>query len=256
MKCLYWNIRGIANHPSRLALKNLILANQPSFIFISEPRMYFDHFPINWFSRLNYKPFAFNIRHNNNPNLWCFCSSHLNPTLIAADNQQVTFSYVHNNQPLCISAIYASTNHITRRNLWLTLQNIQQNLNIPWCSIGDFNSILGSHKHRGASPPARTPMNDFFDWSDTNNFIHLPTRGVQFTWSNGRNGNRQTKRRLDRVICNQAWLDLCSSLNVSTLVNHKSDHFPLLLEFETTPHNFVSQFKFMQMWSHHADCKS
>ena len=128
-------------------------------------------------------------------------------------------------------------------------------MNLPWCSIGDFNDILGSHEHRGATPPATAPMNDFFDWSDSNNFHHLPTRGVQFTWSNGRDAPRHTERRLDRVICNNAWLDLCSSLNVSTLVNHKSDHFPILLDFETSTHSFASQFKFMHMWSQHEDCK-
>jgi hypothetical protein len=99
-------------------------------------------------------------------------------------------------------------------------------------------------------------MNDFFAWSDTNCFFHLPTRGVQFTWSNGRGGRRFTERRLDRAICNQAWLDMCSSLNVSTLTRLKSDHFPLLMEFETVPTPFVSQFKFPNMWSLHEDCRN
>jgi hypothetical protein len=77
---------------------------------------------------------------------------------------------------------------------------------------------------------------------------------MQFTWANGREGRRHTERRLDRVICNQNWLNVCNSLNVSTLVKHKSDHFPLLLEFDNSTHSFASQFKFMQMWTHHKDC--
>jgi len=125
---------------------------------------------------------------------------------------------------------------------------------MPWCAIGDFNSILGSHEHRGACQPIRAPMNEFCDWSNINNFIHLPTRGVQFTWSNGKDRHRHTERRLDRVICNQDWLNACNSLNVSTLVKHKSDYFPLLLEFDNSIQNFVSQFKFMQMWTKHKDC--
>jgi len=254
MNCLYWNIRGLANHPSRLALKNLILANKPNFIFISEPWIHFDSFPANWFHNLNYKPFAFNTRPDNIPNLWCFCLNQINPTVISSDSQQVSFTFVHNHQHFCISAVYASTNHITRRHIWLNLQTIQTNLNMPWCAIGDFNSILGSHEHRGACQPIRAPMNEFCDWSNINNFIHLPTRGVQFTWSNGKDRHRHTERRLDRVICNQDWLNACNSLNVSTLVKHKSDYFPLLLEFDNSIQNFVSQFKFMQMWTKHKDC--
>jgi len=249
MKCLYWNIKGIANRPSRLALKNLIVNNKPNFIFIAEPWMHFNHFPRNWFHILNFKPFAFNLRPYNIPNLWCFCSNHLNPVIISSDSQQVTFTCVQNNQPFSISAIYASTNHIIRRQLWNTLQNLQTSLNLPWCSIGDFNSILGSHEHRGSLAPARTPMTDFFDWSDSNNFIHLPTRGVELTWSNGRQGNRHIERRLDRAIFNQSWMDLCSSINVSTLVNHKSDHFALLMEFDSSHQSFMSQFNFCKCGS-------
>jgi hypothetical protein len=48
MKILYWNIRGIANSPSRLVLKRLILANKPDFVFIYEPWMPFHIFPISW----------------------------------------------------------------------------------------------------------------------------------------------------------------------------------------------------------------
>jgi len=45
----------------------------------------------------------------------------------------------------------------------------------------------------GAFPPARGPMMDFFDWSDICYLFHLPTRGVQYTWSNGRRDARLTE---------------------------------------------------------------
>lgn len=204
MKCLYWNARGLANSPSRLTLKNLVLSHQPHFIFISEPWLSFEHFPRNWFHRLNFKLFSLNDRGPLEPNLWCLCHNNFNPSIISITDQQLFFSFSHNNTTFCISAIYASTNYIHRRQLWQTLENIQSQTNLPWCSIGDFNTILGSHEHRGASLPARGPMNDFFDWSDSNNLFHLPTRSAQYTWSNGRRGNRLTERHLDRAICNQS----------------------------------------------------
>jgi hypothetical protein len=45
MKVLYWNIRGIANSSSKLALKRLINLHCPDFVFIAEPWMKFDSFP-------------------------------------------------------------------------------------------------------------------------------------------------------------------------------------------------------------------
>lgn len=232
MKCLFWNIRGLANSPTRLALKRLIVLHKPDIILLAEPWIPFNCFPFYWLNRLNLKLFALNNRPNLIPNLWCICSKNLNPNIINIDNQQVSFTITDNNKIFGFNVVYASTNYITRRQLWYNLQNIQNQHNIPWCSIGDFNAILGSHEHRGFTNPARLPMEEFFDWSDSNNLYHIPTRGAQYTWTNGR-GARQTERRLDRAICNQLWLDSCASLAVTTLTKFKSDHFPILLDFKT-----------------------
>jgi len=255
MKYIFWNARGLANSPSRLALKRLILLHMPDFIFISEPWMDFNDFPRNWFTRLHFKLFAVNNRNNLLPNLWCFCNINLNPVVLGVDNQQVSFSLVENGKSFACSAVYASTNYISRRALWNSLSNLQSQFALPWSFIGDFNCILGAHEHRGRTNPARLPIQEFQAWTDVNNLIHLPTRGVEFTWSNGRGGGRHTDRRLDRVICNQEWLDMCCSMSVDALTKHKSDHFPILMEFKLSDVSFASQFKFMRMWAMHQDCK-
>lgn len=255
MKCVFWNIRGIANSPTRLALKRLIVKHNPDIIIIAEPWINFSSFPYYWLNRLDLKLFAINNRNNVTPNLWCICTKDLNPSIIDIDNQQVSFTISVDNLTFGFNAVYASTNYITRRLLWTKLQHIHNQYNIPWCSIGDFNSILGSHENRGNSNPARTPMAEFFNWSDINNLFHIPTRGVQFTWTNGRGGTRHTERRLDRAICNQLWLDSCESLAVTSLTRHKSDHFPILLDFTTSSITKATPFRFMKMWLLHEDCK-
>ncbi|GAU35943.1 hypothetical protein TSUD_394910 [Trifolium subterraneum] len=121
---------------------------------------------------------------------------------------------------------------------------------------GDFNVILGAHEYRGSFSPARLPMEEFISWTDSSHIFHLPTRGAEFTWANGRGGSRHTGKRLDRAVCNQAWLDLCCVSSVSTLIKQKSDHFPLLLDFQLTTTTFVSNFKFMRMWANHQDCRN
>lgn len=231
MLALYWNIRGIANTPSRLALKRLINLHKPDLIFIAEPWMHYCHFPPNWLHKLRFKFFSFNFRDNMAPNLWCICSLHLNPVIIDTDAQQVTFSINFNNTNLYLSAIYASISNLKRKELWHKLNLLQSQFDAPWCFIGDFNVILGAHEHCGSLNPARPPMLDFQAWTDQNNLIHLPTRGAEFTWDNKRGGRRHIKRRLDRSICNKQWLDFCSSISCSTLIKTRSDHYPLLLDF-------------------------
>jgi len=60
---------------------------------------------------------------------------------------------------------------IKRRLLWETLTLIQTNHLLPWCMIGDFNTILGSHEQRSNFRPLTTPIHDFQTWTDTNNLI-------------------------------------------------------------------------------------
>lgn len=99
------------------------------------------------------------------------------------------------------------------------------------------------------------PMDEFHNWLESNSLIHITPRGLEFSWSNGRRESINTQRTLDRSVCNHLWLYMCCSLSCSTLTQHKSDHFPLLLEFQVTSVTFASQFKFQQMWTLHSDCK-
>ncbi|GAU19900.1 hypothetical protein TSUD_95050 [Trifolium subterraneum] len=115
--------------------------------------------------------------------------------------------------------------------------NNKNSLNLPWFCIGDFNTTLGAHEVRSHHTPAKLPMEEFATWSDNNNLFHLPTKGSQFTWINGRQGRNCTEKRLDRVICNQEMFNKCDNFSCSTLTKHRSDHFPLLLDIHF---NFVS----------------
>jgi hypothetical protein len=179
---------------------------------------------------------------------------YVNQALTLLSLLHVSLTIIEDDKTLALSAIYASTNYRTRRHLWNSLNLLQSQYTLPWCFIGDYNSIIGAHKHKGFFNPARLPIEDFKNWTDNNNLIHLPTSGAEFTWANGRRNNRYTERRLDRAIINQLWLDTCQSISVTTLTKHKSDHYPLLLVSQVNNISFASQFKFLRMWTTHPDC--
>lgn len=81
MKCFYWNIRGIANSPSKLALKKLIIKFKPDLCFISEPWMEVSRLSARWLSNLGLKVLCVNDRQELKPNLWCLCSININPSI-------------------------------------------------------------------------------------------------------------------------------------------------------------------------------
>ncbi|XP_058727131.1 uncharacterized protein LOC131598562 [Vicia villosa] len=252
MNCIFWNIRGIANNSSRAALKNPIKKNSPDFVFITEPWMNFDNFRKAWLNRFDIKLFAFNNRGSLLPNLWCLCKSTLDPVVLDTKDQYVSFTINHLGTVIGFSVIYASTSYLVRRSLWNTLGNVLPNT--PWSFIGDFNAIISSAEYKGNHTPSKAPISDFFNWTDVNSLIQVPTLGNPFTWCNGRKGRLRTEKRLDRVICNMDLLDVCHSIKCHTLPKVKSDHYPLLYSINLEKVTFKSQFKFLNMWTKNEDC--
>jgi len=45
MNLLYWNIRGIDNSNTQIALKNLYMSHKPMLLFIAEPMVNFAQIP-------------------------------------------------------------------------------------------------------------------------------------------------------------------------------------------------------------------
>jgi len=131
MKSLFWNLRGLANSPTRMALKRFMLVHKPEFCFISEPWMHIDNFPRGWFDRNGYKLFSMNDRNDLLPNLWCICTKNWNPVIVSISDQMVAFTFNHNGIVGGMIVVYASTCYLKRRELWNTLSLIQQKQNIP-----------------------------------------------------------------------------------------------------------------------------
>ncbi|XP_058784766.1 uncharacterized protein LOC131659617 [Vicia villosa] len=254
MKCFFWNIRGVANTPSRLALKRVIQTLKPDIILLVEPWMQYDKFPASWLDRLDMKLFVFNNRNQLNPNLWCICKKDINPLVLNCDSQHVAFTINYLNHTFGIAAVYASTCHVNRRQLWCSLASLMVG-DTPWCFIGDFNVILGCHEHKGNFFPAKGLMAEFQIWTDSYNMLRIPTNGPWFTWNNGRQGKAHTEKRLDRAVCNQKWLEVCSKLALTSLIRNRSDHHPLLMDFDMNEAMHRANFKFLKMWSLNSSCK-
>ena len=75
MNILYWNIRGIGNNDSRLALADLCRLHNPSLVFIAEPMVAYDSVP-SWFWRnIHVSNYYLNNRAPLIPNMWAVWGS-------------------------------------------------------------------------------------------------------------------------------------------------------------------------------------
>jgi hypothetical protein len=88
------------------------------------------------------------------PNLWCICKVNLDPVIISQNDQFVAFTCSDLDKVFGIIAVYASTCYLKRRQLWNSLSALNNQHNINWCFMGDFNVILGHHEYRGSSVSA------------------------------------------------------------------------------------------------------
>lgn len=150
MKLLYWNVRGIANADTQRALKNLVLSHKPSIVCISEPFVLASSIPVSYWRSMSLSLVSTDDRGLLDPNLWLLCHDDLMVTVLSSTDQQVTFSCSFDGVPCVVTAVYAKTSVVGRRQLWQDLMTICDLHALgPWVVLGDFNCVLGAHEKRG-----------------------------------------------------------------------------------------------------------
>ncbi|PWA83198.1 hypothetical protein CTI12_AA170930 [Artemisia annua] len=90
-----------------------------------------------------------------------------------------------------------------------------------WRGTGIYGWPRRQDKHRTWALMRSLRTNQDQAWDMT-------TTGVKLTWSNGRRGNANVKKRLDRFLTNSHWFDLHPSASFENLARIASDHSPIL----------------------------
>ncbi|GAA0160854.1 hypothetical protein LIER_17311 [Lithospermum erythrorhizon] len=125
------------------------------------------------------------------------------------------------NEQVVMTAVYASCSVSERRQLWDGLQ-IMSTTSKPWIIMGDFNVIKGPSEQIGCKALNTCAMEDFNDCLLNCKLEDAGFQGSSLSWTNGR-----ASKRLDRVLFNQAYGDLYSTikrnLQISTFVVPTSD---------------------------------
>ncbi|GAA0175584.1 hypothetical protein LIER_28729 [Lithospermum erythrorhizon] len=122
----------------------------------------------------------------------------------------------HGGYSFYLTAIYGRNNKLERTSLWSNLCSdkvvVQQ---CPWIVIGDFNVIRSVEEAKGGKVTDRAAISEFNDCLSTVGLMDFPHEGCRFTWN--RNWEEKSILRvLDRVVCNNAWLQRmieCTAFN-------------------------------------------
>ncbi|GAA0170512.1 hypothetical protein LIER_24752 [Lithospermum erythrorhizon] len=150
-------------------------------------------------------------------------------------------------EEVVLTAVYASCNIPTRRQLWegmLTTSNTA----LSWIVMGDFNVVKGHSEQVGCKALDPRALEDFNDCLMNCRLEDAGYQGASFSWTNGR-----IAKRLDRVLFNPAYGELFPHVKVKQFAKTISDHAPLLVKNCKSIGVAKRSFQFQKMWLHHPD---
>ena len=94
--------------------------------------------------------------------------------------------------------------------------------------LGDFNGVLSSlDRHGGREDTASSVY--MINALDNLGLLELPSQGLKYTWSNGRDDDSVIRAKLDWGVANADWGDLFPNADVKILPNVASNHSPIIL---------------------------
>lgn len=97
----------------------------------------------------------------------------------------------------------------------------------PWFVGGNFNVILYASEKRVGLSHRSGVCNLFCNWFHSNKLHDLYFKGPRFTWARA-----NLFKRLDKVICNDAWFRTFTEGSVLHLPKLESDYRPVLVRFD------------------------
>lgn len=125
--------------------------------------------------------------------------------------------------------------------------------------FGDINDTISGEEKKGGN------SRSFEQLSLGRNIIadcglqDLGFIGYPFTWSNGRQGEEQIQCRLDRALAIDLFINRFIPIQVTHLPRFESDHTPLLICLEASPHSFLKKrihlFRFEECWTKDSKCE-
>lgn len=128
-----------------------------------------------------------------------------------------------------ITGFYGHPETHRRKDSWSFLNMLNQQYQLLWLCLGDFNEILSGEEKLGGAPRPQQQIDAFRNVVYRCGFKDMGYSGTKYTWCNQPKGENMMYLMLDRVFATMDWLEHFQDIKVRHLVNTTSDHCLLLL---------------------------
>ncbi|CAN1846263.1 Transposon TX1 uncharacterized 149 kDa protein [Linum perenne] len=254
IKLISWNCRGAGHRDFAASFKFIVGQNSPNIFFVFETRISGDR-AIQVARSLGFDSYFIVDAVGYVGGIWAFWREHEEQvTVLEHSTQLLHLKCVEGTAALVfISGVYGSPQPLTRTELWEYIRTLHQAISGPWLLCGDFNSIRCMDDRLGGAYFNASRCRAFNNCLDDCELLDLGFSGPKFTWFHG-----QKKRRLDRAVCNAAWMTAYPGSAVLHLPRIRSDHRPILIHSppEVTPAVNIRPFRFQIPWLAHGDFQS
>ncbi|XP_049386507.1 uncharacterized protein LOC125850697 [Solanum stenotomum] len=126
-------------------------------------------------------------------------------------------------------------------------------MDIPWCTIGDFNVITSTEEKYGGIPYNMNKSLDFISTIEASGLVDIGYSGQHYTWCNQRAEEARVWKRLDRAMVNDKWLELMPQTTITHLPSVGSYHCPLLMEMEVRLEHKIKVLAEENLWESYVE---
>ncbi|KAK9672224.1 hypothetical protein RND81_12G085700 [Saponaria officinalis] len=230
MNLLSPNCRGLGNPDALGGLRNLLRREAPSLVFLCETKLSgsemrnvraclddYDGMEVDSVGRAGGLAF-----------LW---RKEINCSLRLASVHHMDFEIHTKGSQWRVTGFYGWPAVAERYLSWDLLRLLSSQSSDPWVCIGDFNEILFANEMKGGHR-AQWHMRNLREAIDDCELRDMSFEGYDFTYDNGQEEEANRQSRLDRVLCNEAWLELFPRARLTHLGWEWSDHIPIKLTID------------------------
>ena len=138
--------------------------------------------------------------------------------------------------------VYSATDKDVRQDLLNHLEDMNQEISMPWIVLSDFHCIANLNERIG-SPPRLHETMPLRHCMESCGLYDLKSNGRFLTWSNKKAGSSRVMSKIYRTMGNHLWEDNFPNVEVTYHPKGEFDHTPMLFCF-LHPINTEKPFKF------------
>ncbi|TYI30108.1 hypothetical protein ES332_A05G362000v1 [Gossypium tomentosum] len=254
MKFMCWNCRGLGNPAKLRELKQLLAANNPDLIFLSETKM-----SANDFCRVQNKfrmqnGLAVNSE-GQSGGLALMWRDGMNFSIQNYSKHHIdSLVKLENNKNIRVTGFYGHANPNLRSSSWDIFRRVGESVREEWIVGGDFNAILNDAEKEDGRRGVRAQMNEFKEVMDELALVDIKPDSGWFTWVNNRSGGGLIKQRIDRFISSGSVAEKFPFISTKVVRQTQSDHDAIILDLwgrkpKDYPNDKRLCFKFDVCWA-------